>query len=152
MLKYVENKRFIHWHTCNLTSLDHLPMVFMGKQHHFLKNLALFLQNSINTNRVEHNLICSNLETKVIAIVVKLTSKFFKKMEDHIDDDSFPKEEPAFARNLFTEQLPGKSSMSQSNIVSKRKLISTSPIIRSNNWKPHGKMLMIAASKWACSR
>ena len=43
---------------------------------------------------------------KVIAIAVKLASKFFKKMDNHIDDDSFPKEVPAFARNLFTEQLP----------------------------------------------
>jgi hypothetical protein len=79
---------------------------FHGKTAPIFKNLAFFSQNSINTNRVEHNLVCSNLGTKVIALAVKLASKFFKKMDDHIDDDSFPKAVPAFARNLFSEQLP----------------------------------------------
>jgi hypothetical protein len=49
MLKYVENKKLVCWHSRNSTSLHHLPMVFMGNLHKFFKNLALFSQNSIET-------------------------------------------------------------------------------------------------------
>ena len=41
--------------------------------------------------------------------------------------------------------------MSRSNLVSKRKFMATSPIIRSNDWKPRRNMLTNVASKWACS-
>ncbi len=47
MLKYVKNKKFVCWHTLNSTSLDHMPMVFMGKLHQLFKNLASFSQNSV---------------------------------------------------------------------------------------------------------
>jgi hypothetical protein len=61
---------------------------------------------------------------------VKLASKFFKKMDNHNDDDSFPKVVPAFARNLFTEQLPvniiamkGKSGINESKQPGEQKKV-----------------------------
>ncbi len=102
-LKFIENKTIVHWQNRNAIFLVHLSMVFMGKLHQFFKNLALFLQNSINTNRVEHNLVGRNLKMKVVVIVVKQAAKFFKTMVDHINDDFFPKEASVFTRSLFTK-------------------------------------------------
>ncbi len=77
----------------------------MGKLHQFFQHLALFSQNSINTNKVEHGIMTSDqgLDSKIIAIVVKLGSKFLKKMAEHIEDNMVPKEVPSFTRSLFTK-------------------------------------------------
>jgi hypothetical protein len=83
MLKLIENKKFLCWHTQNFLSPAHLPMIFMGILHHFVKKIVLFSRNSINTNMVEHNLVPKNLDTKVIAIAMKLAAKFFHKMSKH---------------------------------------------------------------------
>ncbi len=48
MLKYVKNKKFICRHAHNSTSLGHLPMVFMGKLHQFLK-IWLFSHRTVLT-------------------------------------------------------------------------------------------------------
>ncbi len=105
LIKFIENKIFNCWHARNAPSLVHLPMFFMGKLHQFFQHLALFSQNSINTNKVEHGIMTSDqgLDRKNIAIVVKLGSKFLKKMAEHIEDDTVPKEVPSFARSLFTK-------------------------------------------------
>jgi hypothetical protein len=58
-------------------------MIFMGILHQFFKKLVLFSWNSINTNSVELNLVQKNLDTKVIAIAMKLAAKFFHKMSKH---------------------------------------------------------------------
>ena len=88
----------------NIDLLAHLPMVFMGKLHQYFQHLTLFSQNSINTNKIE--LANPNLDLKNIKIAVKLASKFLNKMQEHIDDNSIPKDVPAFAKSLFTE-IPG---------------------------------------------
>jgi hypothetical protein len=80
-------------------------MVFMGKIHHFFQHLASFSQNSVNTNKVKLGLL--DFDDKHIKTTVKLASKFFKKMVDHIDDNSLPKEVPTFAKSLFVEQTLG---------------------------------------------
>jgi hypothetical protein len=105
LIKFIKNKNFNCWHALNAPSLVHLPMFFMGKLHQFFQNLASFSQNSINTNKVEHGITTSalGLDSKNIAIAVKLGSKFLKKMAEHIKDDTVPKEVPSFARSLFTE-------------------------------------------------
>jgi hypothetical protein len=105
LIKFIENKKFNHWHARNAPSLIHLPMFFMGKLHQFIQHLALFSQNSINTNKVEHGITTSDqgLDSKNIAIAVKLGPKLLKKMAEHIEDNMFPKEVPSFAISLFTE-------------------------------------------------
>ncbi len=45
----------------------------------------------------------SGLDSKNIVIAVKLGSKFLKKMAEHIEDNTVPKEVPSFVRSLFTE-------------------------------------------------
>jgi hypothetical protein len=60
----------------------HLPMVFMGKIHHFFQHLANFLLNSVNTNKVEVG--DSVFETKIVKTGVKLGAKFINKMIKHV--------------------------------------------------------------------
>jgi hypothetical protein len=74
----------------------------MAKIHQFFQRLALFSQNSINTNKVE--LKDSSLDTKQITATVKLVTKFIKKMIEHADNNSVPKEIPPFAKSFFVEQ------------------------------------------------
>jgi hypothetical protein len=93
LIKFIKNKIFNHWHAHNAPSLVHLPMFFMGKLQQFFQHLALFSQNSINTNKVEHGITTSDqgLDSKKIAIAVKLGSKFLKNMAEHIEDNTVPK-------------------------------------------------------------
>jgi hypothetical protein len=101
---FIENKKTKTWLRDNLNSIAHLPMVFMAKIHQFFQHLALFLQNSINTNKIE---LCNDkFDTKYISIAVRLASKFFNKMQEHVEDNSIPKDVPAFAKGFFLK-APG---------------------------------------------
>ena len=78
----------------NKDAIAHLPMVFMGKIHQLFQYLASFSHNSINTKKVEIG---------EITITVKFASKFITTMLEHIDENSIPKNIPAFAKSLFVE-------------------------------------------------
>ena len=93
----------------NSDSIAHLPMVFMSKIHQFFMHLASFSQNSINTNKIEIG--DSTFETKQVSVAVKLASIFFAKMQEHIDDNSIPKDVPAFAKSFFVEATGGGGSL-----------------------------------------
>ncbi len=80
----------------NMDAIAHLPMVFMAKSISFFQLLASFLQILINTNKVELGL--TNIDNKHVKITIKLAAKFFKKMVDHINNNSIPKEVPTFAK------------------------------------------------------
>ena len=73
----------------NSDSITHLPFGLMGKLHQFFQHLVSFSQNSINTNKVETN--DNTLDVKQVTTAVKLVSKFFKKMTEHIEDSTVPK-------------------------------------------------------------
>ncbi len=89
----------------NSDSIAHLPMVFMAKIHQFFMHLALFLQNLINTNKIE---IGNNkFESKNVYTAVRLATKFFNKMQEHVKDNSIPKDFPAFAKSFFIEATGG---------------------------------------------
>jgi hypothetical protein len=68
-------------------------------------HLASFSQNSINTNKIE--LGDNDFNTKMVVTAVKLALKFFSKVQEHIDDNSFPKDVPAFARGFFADAAGG---------------------------------------------
>jgi hypothetical protein len=82
-------------------------MLFMAKLHQFFQNLALFSQNSINTNLVEHGATGDELDIRNVSIVVKFAAKFWKKMNDHNEGDTVPKEIPSFACTMFVEPASG---------------------------------------------
>ncbi len=104
MICFIKNKKIARWYACNAQQLAHLPMLFMAKLHKFFQNLAFFSQNSII---VEHGATGNELDIRNVSIAVKLAAKFWKKMNDHIKDNTVPKEIPSFARTMFTEQASG---------------------------------------------
>lgn len=99
VIRLIENKKTKTWMRDNSDCIAHLPMFFMAKIHQCFMHLASFSQNSINTNKIE--LGENDFDTKMVVTAVKLASKFFSKMQEHIDDNSFPKDVPAFARGFF---------------------------------------------------
>jgi hypothetical protein len=101
MIRFIDNKQFTHCHEPNAQSLAHLPMLFAGKLYQFFQHLASFSQNSVNTNLVEHGNHGKGLNIKSVSTAVKLASKFWKKMTEHVEDNTFPKKVPAFAHTLF---------------------------------------------------
>jgi hypothetical protein len=107
VIRFIENKKTKTWMRDNSDSIAHLPMVFMSKTHQFFMHLASFSQNSINTNKIETG--DSKFETRSVSVAVKLASKFFAKMQEHIDDNSIPKDVPAFAKSFFVEATGGGS-------------------------------------------
>jgi hypothetical protein len=104
MIRFIESKKTKTWLHGNSGSIAHLPMVFMAKLHQFFMHLAYFSQNSINTNKIEVG--DSMFKTKALSVAVKLGSKFFSKMQEHVDDNSIRKDVPAFAKSFFVE-APG---------------------------------------------
>jgi hypothetical protein len=107
LICFIENKKIAHWYACNAQQLVHLPMLFMAKLHQCFQNLALFSQNSINTNLVEHGATGDKLDIRNVSIAVKFAAKFWKKMNNHIKDDTVPKEIPSFAHTMFVEPTSG---------------------------------------------
>jgi hypothetical protein len=104
-IRFIENKKTKTWMRDNSDCLAHLPMVFMSKIHQFFMHLASFSQNSINTNKIETS--DDKFEGKQVAIAVKFASKFFTKMQEHVEDNSIPKDVPAFAKSFFVEATGG---------------------------------------------
>ena len=105
IIKFIENKKTKTWLHDNKDCIMNLPMVFMGKIHHFFQHLANFLQNSVNTNKVEVG--DSVFETKIVKTGVKLGAKFINKMIEHVENNSIPKDIPTFAKSLFVKQTAG---------------------------------------------
>jgi hypothetical protein len=101
MIRFIKNKKFTRWYARNAHLLTHLHMLFMAKIHQFFQNLVLFSQNSVNTNLVEHGATNNELNISNVVIAVKFAMNFWKKMNDHIKDDTVPKEIPSFAHSMF---------------------------------------------------
>ncbi len=104
-IRFTENKKTKTWMRNNSDSIAYLPMVFMSNIHQFFMHLASFLQNLINTNKIETG--DSKFETKQVSIAVKLATNFFAKMLEHVEDNSIPKDVPAFAKSFFVEATGG---------------------------------------------
>ncbi len=104
-IRFIKNKKTKTWMRDNSDCIAHLPMVFMSKIHQFFMHLASFLQNSINTNKIETG--NDKFECKQVSVAVKLASKFFSKMQEHVEYNSIPKDVPAFAKSFFVKATGG---------------------------------------------
>jgi hypothetical protein len=124
-IKMIENKKTQTWMRENSDSIAHVPFVLMGKLHQCFQHLASFSQNSINTNKVELN--DNTLNVKQVAVAVKLISKFFKKMTEHIEDSSVPKDIPPFARTFFVEQTGNVTAVVPSLVPTERNMAAKTP-------------------------
>ena len=124
-IKMIENKKTQTWMRENSDSIAHVPFVLMGKLHQCFQHLASFSQNSINTNKVELN--DDTLDVKQVAVAVKLISKFFKKMTEHIEDSSVPKDIPPFARTFFVEQAGNVTAVVPSLVPTEQNTAAKTP-------------------------
>ena len=95
--------------------------------------LASFSQNSINTNKVEVG--DDKFETKMVSTAVKLASKFFSKMQEHVNNNSIPKDVPSFARSFFADAAWG--GLARAPMVDKPKIPETTTQPTEAN--PNGK-------------
>ena len=84
-------------------------------QHVFTQQ-AKFSCSTINTNKVEINGQAAVLETKLIEQMTKYISQFFKKMADHVAEDSIPDGVPR-----FTPALCKPGAVGQANTEPKKK-------------------------------
>jgi hypothetical protein len=105
VIRFIENKKTKTWMRDNSDSIAHLPLVFMAKIHQFFMHLALFSQNMINTNKIEIG--DNKFESKNVSTAVRLAAKFFNKMQEHVEDNSIPKDVPAFAKSFFIKATGG---------------------------------------------
>jgi hypothetical protein len=136
VIRLIENKKTKIWMHDNSDCIAHLPMIFMAQIHQFFQLLALFLQNSINTNKIEVG--DDKFDTKNVTIAVKLASNFFSKMQEHVDDNSIPKDVPAFLRSFFVEATGGGFTLElKDNDAKKQKCLPTSRWHR--RWKAQAK-------------
>jgi hypothetical protein len=133
MIKFIENKKTRTWVRNNMMPLRIYRWFSWKKTHQFFQLLASFLQNSINTNKVELGL--ADLDDKHVKTAIKLASKFFKKMVDHINKNSVPKEVPTFAKSLFVEQTSGGFATALPAIVAPR----SNPTVQPTTSKEGGK-------------
>jgi hypothetical protein len=72
----------------------------------------------INTNKIE--LGDDKIKTRMVMTVVKLTSKFLNKMQEHIDNNSIPKDIPAFAKSFFVEATGGGFTLAPKTDLAKK--------------------------------
>jgi hypothetical protein len=72
----------------------------------------------INTNKIE--LGDDKIETRMVTTVVKLASKFLNKMQEHIDDNSIPKDIPALAKSFFVEATGGGFTLAPKTDLAKK--------------------------------
>jgi hypothetical protein len=87
---------FTRWHSTNKECLPHLPYLFLNMIQHVFTQQAKFLANTLNTNKVEHGNNGSTLNVKQLKQTVKYILRFFKKMSDHVAEDSTPNSVPRF--------------------------------------------------------
>jgi hypothetical protein len=92
----ITQQDFTRWHSANKERLPHLPYLFLNMLQHVFAQQAKFLANTFNTNKVEHGNNGSTLNVKQLKQTVKYISRFFKKMSDHVAEDSIPDSVPRF--------------------------------------------------------
>jgi hypothetical protein len=92
----ITQQDFTHWHSANKEHLPHLPYLFLNMIQHIFTQQAKFLTKTLNTNKVEHGDNGSNLNVKQLKQTVKDILRCFKKMSDHVAEDSTPNRVPRF--------------------------------------------------------
>ena len=95
-IDYITQQELTRWYNANKSRMPHLPYFFLNMLQHFFAQQAKFSANSLNTNKVEHGDNGSTLITKVLDQTVKYSVRFFKRISDHIAEDTVPSSIPRF--------------------------------------------------------
>jgi hypothetical protein len=111
---------------------------FYGINPPVFQLLASFLQNLISINKIE--VADDKFDIKNVTIAVKLVSKFFSKMQEHVDDNSIPKDVPAFAMSFFFKATGGGFTLAlKGNDSKKTTTVQPADGTSGGKRKPNGK-------------
>ncbi len=116
------------------TCLHIFPWFSWQKSTSFFMHFASFSQNLINTNKIEVG--DDKFETKMVTTAVKLESKFLNKMQEHIDDNSIPKDVPKFAKSFFVKATGGASPLHQRLTTQRREPRLNKQKVQATNTNP----------------
>ena len=86
----ITQQEFTRWYNANKSRMPHLPNYFLNMLQHIFAQQAKFSANSLNTNKVEHGDNGSTLIIKVLDQTVKYSVRFFKRISDHVAEDTVP--------------------------------------------------------------
>ncbi len=92
----ITQQEFTHWYNANKSRMPHLPYYFLNMLQHVFAQQAKFSANSLNTYKVEHGDNGSTLIIKVLDQTVKYSVHFFKRISDHVAEDTVPSSIPRF--------------------------------------------------------
>ena len=92
----ITQQEFTRWYNANKSRMPHLPYYFLNMLQHVFAQQAKFSANSLNTNKVEHGDNGSTLVIKQLEQTIKYSARFFKRISDHVAEDTVPSSIPRF--------------------------------------------------------
>ena len=95
-IDFVKSLDLIQWHVIVHTRVPQLPFIILNMLHQVLSQFAIYSTNTVNINLVECGDNGANVSTVQLLKIAKLVARFFKQMENHILEGSYPDTVPAF--------------------------------------------------------
>jgi hypothetical protein len=92
----ITQQEFTCWYNANKSRMPHLPYYFLNMLQHVFAQQAKFSANSLNTNKVEHGDNGSTLIIKQLEQTIRYSVRFFKRISDHVAEDTVPSSIPRF--------------------------------------------------------
>jgi len=125
----ITHQEFNRWHSANAKQLAHLPYIFLNMMQHVFVQQAKFASNTLNTNKVGVQGPLAVLVTKQVDITIKYLSRFFKKMDDNVAEDTVPTAIPRFTPHYAKPGIMGalEESVANTTIESSKKKADDSP-------------------------
>ena len=111
----ITHQEFNRWHAVNAKQLAHLPYIFLNMMQHVFVQQAKFAANTLNTNKIEVHGPTVALVTKQVDVSIKYLARFFKKMDDHVAEDTVPTAVPRFTPHHAKPGIMGALEESVAN-------------------------------------
>jgi hypothetical protein len=92
----ITQQNFTRWYNANKSCMPHLPYYFLNMLQHVFAQQAKFSANSLITNKVKHGDNRSTLIIKQLEQTIQYSVYFFKRISDHVAEDTVPSSIPRF--------------------------------------------------------
>jgi hypothetical protein len=94
-IDFVKSLDFIQCHAIVRTQVPQLPFIYLNMHQQVLSQLAIYSTNTVNIGLVERGDSGANINIALPSKITKLVTCFYKCMENHILEGSFPDTVPA---------------------------------------------------------